>query len=160
AISRRYRDQGHPQFWGRIIGTSGDAEDARWLADKYTQIGMTDVHIQSFDLVPQWIPQSSEVTITSGGKTMTLTSVQPAYRSAGTQGPGLDLEAVYVDLGSEADFSGLDVRGKAVFISRYPANFRAELNRTGPEAGALKLAEQKGAAVVFDVNELPGNWKY
>jgi hypothetical protein len=22
AISRRYRDQGHPKFWGRIIGSS------------------------------------------------------------------------------------------------------------------------------------------
>jgi hypothetical protein len=29
AISRRYRDQGHPQFWGRIIGTSADAETAQ-----------------------------------------------------------------------------------------------------------------------------------
>src|SRR5689334_9853990 len=28
AISRRYRDQGHPQFWGRITGTSGDGESA------------------------------------------------------------------------------------------------------------------------------------
>ena len=28
AISRRYRDQGHPQFWGRITGTSADAESA------------------------------------------------------------------------------------------------------------------------------------
>src|SRR5262249_52572107 len=27
-ISRKYRDQGHPQFWGRITGTSGDAESA------------------------------------------------------------------------------------------------------------------------------------
>src|SRR5579862_144334 len=34
AISRRYRDQGHPKFWGRIIGTSGDAESAEWLAEK------------------------------------------------------------------------------------------------------------------------------
>src|SRR5262245_33970743 len=24
AISRRYRDSGHPQFWGRVIGTSAD----------------------------------------------------------------------------------------------------------------------------------------
>src|SRR5437879_1038584 len=24
AIARRYRDQGHPQFWGRITGTSSD----------------------------------------------------------------------------------------------------------------------------------------
>ena len=28
AISRRYRDQGHPKFWGRIIGTSSDKESA------------------------------------------------------------------------------------------------------------------------------------
>ena len=27
AISRRYRDQGHPKFWGRIIGSSADAEN-------------------------------------------------------------------------------------------------------------------------------------
>ncbi len=32
AISRRYRDQGHPKFWGRITGTSSDAESAEWLA--------------------------------------------------------------------------------------------------------------------------------
>ncbi|HKB13958.1 MAG TPA: hypothetical protein VKD69_25010, partial [Vicinamibacterales bacterium] len=28
AISRRYRDHGHPKFWGRIIGSSADAENA------------------------------------------------------------------------------------------------------------------------------------
>ena len=28
AIARRYRDNGHPQFWGRIIGTAADAENA------------------------------------------------------------------------------------------------------------------------------------
>jgi hypothetical protein len=33
AISRRYRDQGHPKFWGRIIGTSADAESAAWLRE-------------------------------------------------------------------------------------------------------------------------------
>src|SRR5437660_3381981 len=35
AISRRYRDQGHPQFWGRIIGTSADTESQNWLAEKF-----------------------------------------------------------------------------------------------------------------------------
>ncbi len=49
-IARRYRDSGHPQFWGRIIGTSGDAEDARWLADKFTQIGLSDVHTSSHSI--------------------------------------------------------------------------------------------------------------
>src|SRR5580692_144172 len=46
AISRRYRDQGHPKFWGRIIGTSADAEDAEWLAAKFKAIGLSDVRIQ------------------------------------------------------------------------------------------------------------------
>jgi hypothetical protein len=30
-ISRRYRDAGHPQYWGRIAGTSGDVESEQWL---------------------------------------------------------------------------------------------------------------------------------
>ena len=33
-IARKYRDAGHPKFWGRIIGTSADAEDVDWLIAK------------------------------------------------------------------------------------------------------------------------------
>ena len=46
-IARHYRDNGHPQFWGRFAGTSGDDEDAQWLLDKYRQIGLTDTHAQT-----------------------------------------------------------------------------------------------------------------
>ena len=46
AIAEKYRDDGHPQFWGRIVGTSGDVEDIQWLQDKYRQAGLTDVHAQ------------------------------------------------------------------------------------------------------------------
>src|SRR6266700_4632295 len=53
AISRRYRDHGHPHFWGRISGTEGDAANARWLEDKFRRIGLSDVHQQSLDLPPQ-----------------------------------------------------------------------------------------------------------
>ena len=42
-IAEHYRDNGHPQFWGRIAGTSGDAEDAQWLLNKY-RAGWTDGH--------------------------------------------------------------------------------------------------------------------
>jgi len=159
AISHRYRDQGH-QFWGRIIGTSGDAESAQWLLDKFNKIGMTDTRIQPIDLGPQWMPQSWDVTATGGGKTLQITSAQPAYATSGTQGEGLDLEAVYVEFGTEADFAGRDVKGKAVFISRYQAQNRGVLRRTGPEPGAMKRAQEKGAAAIFDVNEMPGNLKF
>src|SRR5580698_6537017 len=115
AISRRYRDQGHPKFWGRIIGTSADAESAEWLAAKFRAIGLSDVRIQSLNLGPQWMPQSWDASVSLGGKIVRLDSAKPDYGSAGTPAAGLDLEAVYAGLGSEADFAGKDVRGKAVF---------------------------------------------
>ena len=61
------------------------------------------------------MPESWEVSISSGGKTLHLDSAQPDYGSAGTPQEGLDVEAVYAGLGSEADFAGKDVRGKPVF---------------------------------------------
>jgi hypothetical protein len=151
AISRRYRDHGHPKFWGRIIGTSSDAESAEWLAAKFKAIGLSDVRVQPFDLQPQWMPQSWEVSITSAGKAIQLESAQPDYAAAGTPRAGLDLEAVYVGLGSEADFAGKDVRGKAVFI----------FNMVGlkPE-GASRRADARGAAAIFEVDMLPGNMRY
>jgi len=116
AISRRYRDQGHPKFWGRITGTSSDAESADWLAGKFKAAGLTDVRIQPLDLEPQWMPQQCEVVVSGGGKTIRVESAQPHYGAAGLPAGGIDVEAVYAGLGSEADFAGKDVRGKAVFV--------------------------------------------
>ncbi len=150
-ISRRYRDQGHPKYWGRIIGTSADAESAEWVAAKFNEIGLSDVHIQSFDLQPQWMPQSWEVSVTSGEMTLEVETAQPVYRATGTPPVGLDLEAVYVGLGSEADFIGRDVEGKAVFTH---SMFGLR------DDGALPRADARGAAAVFDVHMLPGNMRY
>jgi hypothetical protein len=151
AISRRYRDRVNRQFWGRIIGTSSDAESAEWLAEKFRKIGLSDVRIQPLDLVPQWMPQSWTVSVTGAGKTRALTSAQPFYRSSGTPPEGLDLEAVYVGLGSEADFGSHDVRGKAVFTFSMPGLH---------DEDALRRADAKGAAAIFDVVMLPGNLRY
>ena len=150
-IARRYRDQGHPKFWGRIIGTSADAEDVEWMLAKFKAAGLTDVRSQPFDLVPQWFPQSWEVTLTGGGKTLSLDSAQPDYGAVGTPPDGLDLEAVYVGLGSEADYSGRDVKGKAVFVFTMLG---------APNEGAVRRASEKGAAAIFEVNMLPGNARY
>jgi hypothetical protein len=115
AISTRYRDAGHPKYWGRLIGSSADAEAGEWLAGKMKAMGLSDVRIQPLDLVPQWVPQKWEVTMTSGGKTITLDSAQPAYDANALPAGGVELDAVYVGLGTEADFMGKDVKGKAVF---------------------------------------------
>jgi len=150
-MSRRYRDQGHPQFWGRITGTSADAESAEWLAGKFREIGLSDVRIQPLDLGPQWMAQSWEVSATAGGETFPLDSAQPAYRTSATPTGGLQLDAAYVGLGSDADFAGRDVRGKAAFAFGM-LGVRSE--------GALARADSSGAAAVFDVRMLPGNMRY
>jgi len=154
AISRRYRDNGHPQFWGRIIGTAADTENAEWLMQKFRQLGLLDVHEQSFDLPPQWLPQSWSVTLTAGGKTLPVETAQPTYQAVGTPPGGLDLEAVYVGMASEADLKlARDVRGKAVFF--YSTD---TASRHAPIAdNAIKRLGERGAAAIFVIQGIPGN---
>ena len=148
-IAERYRDQGHPQFWGRIAGTSGDLEDVQWLLTKYQQAGLTDTHSQTVAfLYPQWAPESWEVAATAAGKTTKLTSAQPPYGAVSTDGKILDLPAVYVGLGSEADFAGRDVRGKALLVIRSQFTYNIP-------ADVLKRAEDHGAAAIL-VSDLRG----
>ena len=80
----------------RVIPSSGAASSARrptpkaceWLMAKFKAAGMSDVRSQPLDLVPQWFPQSWEVTSTGGGKTITLDSAQPDYGTVGTPAGG------------------------------------------------------------------------
>src|SRR5476649_326362 len=165
AISRRYRDAGHPQFWGRIIGTSADEETARWLMAKLTEVGLSDVHMDPIDLAPQWFPQTWELTATSGARTLRLETAQPAYTTPGTTGAGVDLEVVYAGLGSEADLLGRDLRGKAVllFSNPMPGSWRhtstqeAIMADDGTRTTWLQLAEKRGAAAIICSIQLPGN---
>src|SRR5277367_5616836 len=111
-ITEHYRNDGHPQFWGRLAGTSGDVADAQWLLNKYKQIGLTDTRLQTINFFnPQWSAQSWSVTEALGDEIFPLASAEPSYGSPDTGGKELNLEVVYVGLGGEADFVGRDVRG-------------------------------------------------
>ena len=81
AIARRYRDNGHPQFWGRIIGTEADAENAQWLMDRFKKLGLSDVKMETIDLTPQWIAKSWAVSASAGGKTIQVNTAQPTSLS-------------------------------------------------------------------------------
>src|SRR5207344_3180246 len=89
--------------------------------------------------------------ITGGGKTIPIDSAQPFYGANALPARGVDVEAVYAGLGSEADFAGKDVSGKAVFVFSQ-AGLKNE--------GAVSRADAKGAVVIFEVNMLPGNLRY
>ena len=153
-ISRRYRDSGHPRFWGRILGTESDVWNAEWLMDRYREFGLTDVRSQPIDMSPQWMPRQWTVTATDGGQTIELVSAQPTFASPGTSGEGLELEAVYVGMGSDAELAlAPDVRGKAVFF------YSADLNSrfAGISDEAFRRISERGAAAIFGIIGLPGN---
>jgi hypothetical protein len=153
AIPERYRDQGH-QFWGRITGSSADTETQQWLIGKFKAAGVSDIRVQTIDLPPQWNPTSWTVAVTGGDKAITLKTAQPVMSTQSTPAGGLDLEVAYVGLGSEADYIGRDVRGKAVFI--YSATHNHQQNTALTERATL-LAEKKGAAAIFFDMSIPGN---
>jgi hypothetical protein len=156
AMSRRYRDNGHPQFWGRISGTEADSENAQWLEDKFRKTGLSDVHQQSFDLPEQWMPQSWTVSASAAnGKTLDLSSAQPAHRTPATPPEGLDLEAVDVGLATEPELAARDLKGKAVFF--YSTDYFSRHSTIS--AGAWKRIGDRGAAAIFVILAVPGNIK-
>jgi hypothetical protein len=155
AIARRYRDKGH-QFWGRICGTEADTENANWMMDKFRAIGLSDVREQYFDLPPQWLPDSWSVVASASGKTLALDTAQPTYLSVGTDGAGLDLEAVWVGMASAADLAmSKDVKGKAAFFYSTDTGSR----HIGVMDNAIKRLADRGAAAIFVVQGIPGNLK-
>jgi hypothetical protein len=156
AMSRRYRDNGHPQFWGRIIGTEADAENGRWLIAKLKAIGLSEVRDQPFDLPLQWMPQSWSVSAGGGGKALPLGSAQPTYRAVATPAGGLDLEAVDVGLATDADLARQDLKGKAVFF--YSNDYMSR--HATASNGAWKRISEKGPSAIFITLMIPGNLRF
>ena len=155
AIARKSRDDGE-QFWGRIAGTSYDKLTEAWVAENFRKLGLENVHEQPFDLAPQWFPTSWEVSVSGGGEAIELGTAHPAKGSAPTPAGGLELDAVWVGLGTAADFLGRDVRGKAVFIHSVP--MPSVIRHSAQESGAPRRADENGAAAVFVVLGIPGNF--
>src|SRR5262249_41549990 len=119
-------------------------------------LGLADVHQQVFDLPPQWMPKSWSVTASGGGKTLEVATAQPTYQAVATSGDGLDVEAVYVGLGSDAELNvAKDLRGKAGLC--YSIELAAR--HVGVADNAMRRIEERGAAAILVAQGLPGNMK-
>ena len=153
-IAHRYRNAGN-QFWGRIIGTKSDHDTALWMMEQLNQSGVENVRQDPIVLPPQWIPERWVVSATKGRKSVELTSAWPAYGSLGTGLEGLELELVDVGLGLATDFIGRNVAGKAVVVHSIPTS--GTIINSAARSGAIRRADELGAAAILVVLELPGN---
>jgi hypothetical protein len=159
AIARKSRDAGN-QYWGRIVGTPSSEETQQWVAAKFRRAGL-DVRVEEYPLQPQAFPRSWEVSVEGGGKSLKLTSASPIItfsRYMPAAKGELDVETEWVGLGMASDFIGKDVRGKAVFIYSIPTP--GSLIQSAGWMGAVKRAQEQGAAAILVVLALPGNMSF
>ena len=156
AVSRKSKADGE-LLWGRVAGTKYDDMVEGVVESRFKQFGLKDIHRQYFDLGPQWFPTASEFAATGGGKTVRLTSARPATGSPATAAGGVDLEAVWVGLGTEADFAGRDVKGKLVVIQSMP--MPGVVAHSAAYNGSAERAAARGAAAVVVNVAIPGNYQ-
>jgi len=155
AISLADRDRGNV-FWGRNIGTLGHEETQDWVERYFRANGLEDVHRQSFDVGPQWKPESWTISFGAGGRTFELESARPPQGAESTPAGGLDYELVWLGMGSQADYIGRDVRGKAVLILDIPRP--GTLRHSIRTEGSVARAFEQGAAAVGIVYGISDNF--
>ena len=153
AMSRQSRDDGN-RYWGRIAGTKYEAMAADWAEEHFRRLGMQDIHRVPFELGPQWFPIDWSVTASGGGEQLSFASANPATGSRSFP-EGIEAEAVWVGLGTAADFAGRDVAGKAVIIQTILAP--GQMGNSASWEGATIRAEEKGAALIVGVWGYGGN---
>jgi hypothetical protein len=148
AISRQSRDDGN-KYWGRIAGTKYEAMTADLVEARFRKLGMVAINRPEFTLRPQWFPVDWEVTASGGGKSLSFTTARPALGAAPIPPAGLDVDAVWVGLGTAPDFAGRDVRGKAVVIHSMLAP--GQMGQSAIFEAAFKRAADAGAAAIIAV---------
>jgi hypothetical protein len=148
AISRKSRDDGN-KYWGRIAGTQYEAMTADLIEAKFRKLGMVDIDRPEFPLRPQWFPTDWDVSASGGGQTLTFSSLRPALGAKATPPTGLEADAVWVGLGTAADFAGRDVRGKAVVIHTMLAP--GQMGQSAISEAAFKRASEAGAAAILTI---------
>jgi len=155
AISLADRDAGNV-FWGRNVGTAGHEATQDWVESYFRGNGLEDVHRQSFDLGPQWTPHRWDLTFEADGRVFNLESARPPQGATSTPAGGLEFELVWVGAGSEADYLGRDVVGKAVLVHDIPRP--GTLRHTLRSEGVVQRAFEKGAGAVGIVYGISDNF--
>ena len=154
AISEKSRADGN-QYYGRISGSPYDKMTSDYMLAAFQKLGLEQTREQGFNLSPQWFPTSWKVELNAGDKTIPLTSAFPFQNGLGTPNGPMEAEAVWVGLGTAADFKGRDVKGKAVFIYSFPTP--GGRDHTALTNGMVQRATDAGASLVFVVLGFPGN---
>lgn len=134
----------HNSSWGdRTAGSAAEHAAADWLVGKMNEIGLSDV-VKEGAKCDLWQFNGASFQIQGENKQI----VPHSYATAGTPEGGLNAEVVYLGKGTQADYEGVDVKGKIVLVD---IDQRADWWITYPMLEAM----HQGAAAIMS-NEVGG----
>jgi hypothetical protein len=161
--SRKRREIGSGQLWGRIAGFPSARSTTAWAAEQFRQAGIADVRVQSFAQDQRsslWLPLSWEVRLLGdeefgpGTADVVLESAMPVGPSGIAEGP-LTAQLVFVGSANGSLLQHIDVKGKiAVQLVIPQAHMVFERDPVVPRAQELF---KRGAVAVLNILRQPGN---
>ncbi|MEE9150610.1 MAG: M28 family peptidase [Thermoplasmata archaeon] len=107
----------------RVPGTGEDLEGAEYVKSRFSEAGLADVHIEEYTITTFEVNSASlSLIIVEFGSQVYTNYVHIEdfilYQYSGSTNGDLFLEIVDVGNGSEENFEGLDMQGKAVLSTR------------------------------------------
>ena len=143
-------------FWGRNLWTDAHQRSQDWAESYFAQLGLEGIYRRSFDLEPVWEMNHWEISFMSGSGEFSLESARPPEKAASTPAQGLEYELIWLGTGTEADYLGRDVTGKAVLIQDIPRP--GTLRHSIRTEDAVERAYAHGAAAVGIVYGISDNF--
>jgi hypothetical protein len=132
------------------------------MAAEYAKLGLTVKKI-SYNEPSLWFPSHWEMSYaTARGKSGPILTSFPTDATVATPSDGITADAVWMGIGSNADFAGRDVRGKAVIIYSFfvPGGRSHSASDRAGIFDSNTLATNAGAALIIDVMGIPGNGQF
>src|SRR5262245_37464719 len=122
-------------FGEKHAGSPEGRAAADYIAQRFTDIGLGDVHLESFQF-PRWELTSKAMTITIDGVAMT-----PGFDVFESSGAGMVSNApiINVETATDADLANKDLTGKVALVVRDPSFHRAAQFRNVTAHGAVGM---------------------
>jgi Zn-dependent M28 family amino/carboxypeptidase len=122
-------------FGEKHAGSPEGRAAADYIAQRFTDMGLSDVHTESFQF-PRWELASKAMTITIDGAAMT-----PGFDVFESSGSGTVMNApvVNVETATDVDLNGVDLTGKVALVVRDPSFHRAAQFRNVTAHGAVGM---------------------
>jgi hypothetical protein len=161
--SRRTREVGSGQLWGRITGLPSGSKTINWAVEQFRRAGIADVRVQPFVQEKGssfWFPLSWEVRLL-GDPAFGAESSDVVLQSAIPLSPSnlptgtMTAPLVYVGTAGPSVIQHIDVKGKIAVQLTVPQGHM--VFERGTIASRSQELIKRGAVGVFNLVRLPGN---